>query len=62
MMISRYQAILFVVFVIVLAGDAWIMAESHPKAENEIVRKGLILDLDADRGVKVVNGRVALGK
>jgi hypothetical protein len=62
MMISRYQAILFVVFVIVLAGDARIMAESHPKAENEIVRKGLILDLDADRGVKVVNGRVASWK
>jgi len=28
----------------------------------EVVRKGLILDLDADRGVKIVNGRVASWK
>jgi len=33
--------------------------ESRPKAKSEVVTKGLILDLDADRGIKVVNERVA---
>lgn len=61
-MTSKYQAVLLVVLVMVLAGIALLKAESHPKAENEIVPKGLILDLDADRGVKLVNGRVTSWK
>jgi len=62
MMTSKYRVVLLVVFVIALAGTARLGAESHPKAKPEIVGKGLILDLDADRGVKVVNGRVASWK
>jgi len=58
-MISKYQAVVSVVFVMALAGTARVRAESQPKAKIEVVQKGLILDLDADRGVKVVNGRVA---
>ena len=75
-MISKYQAVLSVVFIMALtgtctcvscagstgAGTARVRAESHPKEKSEVVRKGLILDLDADRGVKVVNGRVASWK
>ena len=53
------KPVLSVVFVMALAGGARVRAESHPKAKMEVVRKGLILDLDADRGIKVVNGRVA---
>jgi hypothetical protein len=45
-----------------LAGTSWIKAELHPKAKIEVVQKGLILDLDADREIKVVNGRVASWK
>ena len=61
-MISKYQAVLSVVFIMALTGTARVMAESHLKEKSEVVRKGLILDLDADRGVKVVNGRVASWK
>ncbi len=75
-MISKYQAVLSVVFIMALAGTctciscagstgagtARVRAESHPKEKSEVVRKGLILDLDADRGVKVVNGRVVSWK
>ena len=59
MIISKCQAVLSVVFVITLAGNIRIRAESRPKAKMEIVRKGLILDLDADGGIKMVDGRVA---
>ena len=58
-MTSKYQAVLSVVFVTAFAGSAGVMAESHPEPNFEIVRKGLILDLDANRGIKAVNGRVA---
>jgi hypothetical protein len=75
-MISKYQAVLSVVFIMALtgtctcvscagstgAGTARVMAESHLKEKSEVVRKGLILDLDADRGVKVVNGRITSWK
>jgi len=71
-MILKYQAVLSVVFVMALAGTCTcvscagstgagttrVRAESHLKAKSEVVPKGLILDLDADRGIKVVNGRV----
>jgi len=69
--VSKYQVVLSVIFVMALAGTARVRAESNPKAKMdtsasdrriEVVRKGLILDLDADRGVKVVNGRVASWK
>ena len=56
------QAVLSVVFVMALAGNARTRIESPLKAKMEIVRKGLILDLDADRGIKIVNGRVASWK
>ena len=62
MIMSKYQAVLSVVFVMALAGTVQVMAESHPKAKTEVVPKGLILDLDAERGIKVVNGRVASWK
>jgi hypothetical protein len=61
-MISKYQAVLSVVFVMVLACTSWITAESRPKAKTEVIRKDLIMDLDADRGIKLVNGRVASWK
>ncbi len=56
--VSKYQTVLSIVFVMALAGTARVRAESHQKANSEAVPKGLILDLDADRGTKVVNGRV----
>jgi len=61
-MISKHQAVLSVVFATALAGTAQVTAESRPKPKTGLVRKGPILDLDADRGVKVVNGRVASWK
>ena len=61
-MISKYQAVLSVVFVMALTGTARVRAESHLEAKMEVVRKGLILDLNADRGIKVVNGRVTSWK
>jgi hypothetical protein len=45
-----------------LTGTVRLRAKSHPKAKIEIVRKGLILDLDADRGIKMVNGLVSSWK
>ncbi|MHC4560380.1 MAG: hypothetical protein ACYS80_24105 [Planctomycetota bacterium] len=62
MTISKYQAVLSLVFVVALAGTARIKAQSNQNAKVEIVRKGLILDLDADRGIKIVDGRVASWK
>ncbi len=61
-MISKYQAVLSVVFIMALTGTARVRAESHLKAKMEVVQRGLILDLDADRGIKVVNGRVTSWK
>ena len=34
-------------------------AKPHPKPLTDAIHKGLILDLDADHGIKLVNGRVA---
>jgi hypothetical protein len=62
MIISKYQAVLSVVFVMALTGTARLRAKSHPKAKSEIVCKGLILDLDADRGIKMANGLVSSWK
>ena len=61
-MFSKYQAVLSVVFIMALTGTARVRAKSHLKEKSEVVRKGLILDLDADRGIKVVNGRVTSWK
>jgi hypothetical protein len=61
-MIVKFQAVLTVVLVVTLPGGVWAGAQTHPKEKANIVRKGLILDLDADRGVKVVDGRVASWK
>jgi len=61
-MISHYLAVLSFVFVMALAGTARVKAEPILKEKIEVVQKGLILDLDADRGVKVVNGRVVSWK
>ena len=62
MIISKYQAVLSVVFVMALTGTARVRAKSQPKAKIDIVRKGLILDLNADRGIKMVNGLVSSWK
>jgi hypothetical protein len=62
MVISKYHAVLSVVFLMALTGTARIRAKSHPKAKIEIVRKGLILDLDADRGIKMAKGLVSSWK
>ncbi len=45
-----------------LTGTASLGAKSDAKAKIDIVRKGLILDLDADRGIKTVNGLVSSWK
>jgi len=58
-MLSKHRAILSIVFPVALAGTAQVAAESPPKAKIEAAQKDLILDLDADRGIEVVNGRVA---
>lgn len=52
-MALRKQIILSIFLLVMLVGTAKVAAQI------EIVRKGLVLDLDADRGVKVVDGRVA---
>ena len=62
MIISKYKAVLSAVFLMVLAGTAQVSEKSKLKAKIDIVRKGLILDLNADRGIKMVNGRVASWK
>lgn len=56
---TKYQIVLLAVFMMVLVGVAVVTAKSRPNVKTEVVREGLILDLDADRGVKVVDGRVA---
>jgi hypothetical protein len=58
-MIMKNQTVLLTVLMMALADTAAVRAESHPKVKTEVVREGLILDLDANRGVKVVDGRVA---
>jgi len=61
-MIAKFQVILAVVLIATLFGGVRVGAQAHPKEKADFVRKGLILDLDADRGVKVADGRVALWK
>ncbi len=61
-MIAKFQAILAVVLVATLLGGVRAEAQTPPKEKADLIRKGLILDLDADRGVKVVDGRVASWK
>jgi hypothetical protein len=56
---TKYQTILLAVFMMALADAAVVRAESHPNIKTEVIQEGLILDLDADRGIKVVDGRVA---
>ena len=58
-MITKYHTVLLAVFMMALVDTAVVRAESRPNVKTEVVREGLILDLDADRGVKVVDGRVA---
>ena len=55
----KYQTVLLAIFMMALADAAVVTAESGPNVTTKVVREGLILDLDADRGVKVVDGRVA---
>ena len=59
---SKHHTILSIAFLVALANTARIVAESHPKANDKLVRKGLVLDLDADKGIRVVSGRVASWK
>jgi len=47
------------VFMMALADTAAVRAESHPNVKTEVIQEGLILDLDAGRGVEIVDGRVA---
>ena len=58
-MITKCHTVLLAVFVMALVDTAVVRAESRPNVKTEVVREGLILDLDADQGVKVVDGRVA---
>jgi len=58
-MIMKYRTVLLAVFIMALVDAAVVTAESSPNVKTEVAREGLILDLDADRGVKVVNERVA---
>ena len=58
-MITKYQTVLLVVFMMALADAAVVRAESHPNVKTEVIQEGLILDLDADRGMTTVDGRVA---
>ncbi len=58
-MIIKYHTVLLAVFMMALVDTAVVRAELRPNVKTEVVREDLILDLDADRGVKVVDGRVA---
>ena len=58
-MIMKYQTVLLAVFMMALADAAVVRAESHPNVKTDVIQEGLILDLDADREVKMVDGRVA---
>ncbi|HUV63417.1 MAG TPA: LamG-like jellyroll fold domain-containing protein [Sedimentisphaerales bacterium] len=58
-MITKYQTVLLAVFMMTMADTAAVRAESHPNVKTEVIQEGLILDLDADRGVEIVDGRVA---
>jgi hypothetical protein len=62
MTISKYRAVLLIVSVMASAGTAGVRAESHLKVKTEVVQNRLILDLDADRGIEMVDGRVASWK
>jgi hypothetical protein len=52
-MALKKQIILSILLLVMLVGTA------EAAAQIDLVRKSLILDLDADRGVKIVDGRVA---
>lgn len=58
-MIHGKRIVLWVALAVILLGAAGIAAQPEQKKETPIVQKGLVLDLDADRGVKVVDGRVS---
>lgn len=55
----KYQIVLLTVFMMALADAAVVEVESHPNLKSKVIQEGLILDLDADRGIKVADGRVA---
>ena len=55
---TKCQTVLLAVFMMALADSAIVSSKSHPNVKTEVIQEGLILDLDADRGVKVVDGRV----
>ncbi len=58
-MIKKYQIVLLAALIMALAGAAVVWAQSRPKAETQVIQEGPILDLNADRGVEIVDGRVA---
>ncbi|MHC4213237.1 MAG: LamG-like jellyroll fold domain-containing protein [Planctomycetota bacterium] len=58
-MITKYLTILLAVHTMAWGDAAVVRAESSSNVKNEVIQEGLILDLNADRGVKVVDGRVA---
>ncbi len=58
-MTLKKQIVLSAVLLATLLGAASMAEQSDQRRKTGIVRKGLVLDLDADRGVKVVDGRVS---
>ncbi|MFC1603647.1 hypothetical protein ACFL5F_01345 [Planctomycetota bacterium] len=58
-MVIKHQTVLLAVLMMAPVDTAAVRAESHPKVKTEVIQEGFILDLDADRGIKVVDGRVA---
>ena len=58
-MTLNMQIVLSAVLLATLLGAASMAEQSDQRRKTGIVRKGLVLDLDADRGVKVVDGRVS---
>jgi hypothetical protein len=55
---TKYQTILLAFVTMAGAHAVEAGAKLHPNAEKKAVYEGLILDLDADRGIDVVQGRV----
>jgi len=58
-MTTGKQTVLSAALLVTLLVAAGVVPASDSKKKNGIIRENLILDLDADRGVKVVDGRVA---
>jgi len=58
-MITKYLTILLAVHTMALGDAAVVRVESSSNVKNKVIQEGLILDLNADRGIKVVDGRVA---